>query len=563
MKLLKNASSIAYGKSIDLVVIVHAWMSSSADLVDVREAVRRSLPDADLLIPDYPAGLLSHAQPVQIAELLARKIAQAAQERVSRGSPYREIILIGHSLGALLVRKAYVFARGQTQDSPATIAPAPQSWAAQVSRIILLAGTNRGWSLDRKAANLAWHRWAAFSAGASLWRWLRLARLINSVRRGSPFVANLRVQWLNLERQGPALPPTIQLLGDIDDIVSEDDNVDIESGANFTYLRLDDTGHADSIRFGAGHPQRREKFVYALLTPPNNLQSELERPLEPDRGVEHVIFVMHGIRDYGRWTRSVACMVEKRAAVIGQKLVAIVSSYGFFPMLGFLIQPERQQNVRWFMDQYTEALARYPNARISFISHSNGSYLLASALENYRACSFDRAVLVGSVIKRHFLWDKVVKQRRLKAVRNYVATEDFVVAIFPSFFELLGLSDLGSAGHNGFTDHEGKRHEVAYVKGGHSAALNPSNFDAIAEFILGNNNVYPSPGLIAQHPSGRAIAASRLCWLIWLGLSAFALWPVWYIAWRVGLSGFPNGLTSSEWAVLLWFPFLYALLRTV
>ena len=50
-------------------------------------------------------------------------------------------------------------------------------------------------------------------------------------------------------------------------------------------------------------------------------------------------------------------------------------------MLPFLLSAYRRKNVEWLMDRYTEVVARYPNATVSYIGHSNGTYLLAKALE--------------------------------------------------------------------------------------------------------------------------------------------------------------------------------------
>jgi hypothetical protein len=55
-----------------------------------------------------------------------------------------------------------------------------------------------------------------------------------------------------------------------------------------------------------------------------------------------------------------------------------------FPLLPFITYRDRQKNVRRFMDEYTENLARFPKAEtIDFIGHSNGTYILASALQRY------------------------------------------------------------------------------------------------------------------------------------------------------------------------------------
>jgi hypothetical protein len=313
------------------------------------------------------------------------------------------------------------------------------------------------------------------------------------------------------------------------------------------------------IRFDgeAGRP-RREQFLYALTTPLPDLKSDYLKPLHPDYEVRTVVFVMHGIRDFGSWTSKVGARIKEIAASKGIKAESITSSYGYFPMIAFLVQPERQKNVRWFMDQYTEALAKYPKAGISYIGHSNGSYLLASALEQYAACAFNQVVFAGSVVYRAFPWNKMVNARRVLAIQNYIATKDWVVAIFPKFFEFFPQRDLGSAGHNGFTDHEGQRHQVAFIEGPHSAALAPANFDALAGFVLGDTSSEPPLPLIATKQAQWLVVASKLCWIIWLCLLCVALAPIGlsYLGyWPTGAQGYA--------LVIAWFVFLYALLRTV
>jgi hypothetical protein len=87
--------------------------------------------------------------------------------------------------------------------------------------------------------------------------------------------------------------------------------------------------------------------------------------------------------------------------------------------------------------------------------------LLASAVKRYAACKFDRVVLFGSVVPRKFAWEPVIlEEKRVSSVQNYVATRDLVVGIFPAVFELFPSTDLGSAGHNGFTDNSVKSNEI-------------------------------------------------------------------------------------------------------
>jgi predicted esterase len=530
----------------------------------VRTAIEQAVPDADLLFPDYPAGMFSTADPVDITEALGDCIADAVRLRASRGGAYREIILVGHSLGALLVRKAYAFAMGQNQDHSGTssLRPAAQQWAGLVTRIILMAGTNRGWSLRNKARGLSWLKWCGFVFGAWLWRWFRLGGLINRVREGAPFVTNLRIQWINLVRDpvlSKQVPLTIQLLGTIDDIVDERDNVDVQAGARFIYKAVPDTGHVNVIDFsGSAGGRRRSIFLDALTTGADRLASDRTVPFEPNPDVQHVVFLVHGIRDFGFWTSRLSAAVRAEGSRRGARVETVTSDYGYFPMINFLFQPERQKNVRWFMDQYTEARARYPSATISFIGHSNGTYLLASALQRYKACTFHRAVFAGSVVNRNFDWPQYVAQRRINAVQNYVATADIVVAIFPAVFEHLRRTkaDLGSAGHTGFARRDPPVYQVTYVTGGHGAALDPRNFDALAAFVLGDDTARPGEALRADAQSRAVVWFGKFCLPVFVGLLLIALLPLWvFLAAYFGRIPWPGDwlpIASTAWFVAIY-----------
>jgi len=94
---------------------------------------------------------------------------------------------------------------------------------------------NRGWKIEQRPRHMPRWKWFSFRLAAKLHRWFRVAKLINSARKGAPFVVNLRIQWISLIRNRQRIPPTIQLLGTVDDIVEQEDNVDVQSGAEFIY----------------------------------------------------------------------------------------------------------------------------------------------------------------------------------------------------------------------------------------------------------------------------------------------------------------------------------------
>jgi len=242
-------------------------------------------------------------------------------------------------------------------------------------------------------------------------------------------------------------------------------------------------------------------------------------PYERDGDVTHLIFILHGIRDLGQWASQFETELRSLAKEANQKIAIASIRYGYFGMGQFILSSDRQKYVRWFMDEYTETLAKYPNVQtVDFIGHSNGTYLMARALADYASLRVDKVVFAGSVVPRDYDWEKV--QDRIKdngVVRNYVAADDWVVALFPRLFELpllrrLG-NDIGSAGFNGFV-HEPMPafvQNIKYVMGHHSAFIN--RIPEIVRFIVNPQD----PG--ADNPKGRFVTRER-----WQALKLVSDW---------------------------------------
>ena len=567
------------GDSKELIVMLHAYMSSSKKLSAVRQIVEKEFPDADLFVPDLPAGWSSIAKPSVIVQELLENIDDicATQQERSNSVDYDKIILIGHSLGALLARKLYVCACGETSTAPIEeeiSAKSPRIWVTKIDRIILLAGMNRGWRISHHLSFVNAIIWSIGTLwGNILWLLRRSPPLIFTIRKGAPFITQLRIHWIHMRncakerKRGSAL--TIQLLGSIDDMVSPEDNIDLVSGHDFVYLDVPYSGHADVVEMGdksllpivdSVMPKdistigeiRASVFRGALLKSGEVLAQEsiLPSDLPPGKqrhNVTDVVFVVHGIRDKGYWTHKLArriLLLAKKKNIDGVVYATETSSYGYFPMLPFLLPSKRREKVEWMMDQYAEALALYPNAKFSFVGHSNGTYLLTRALQDYPVCRFKNVVFAGSVVRTHYDWKTAIEKGQVKKVLNYVATADWVVALFPRAIQMLRIQDLGSAGHDGFQScpPTPQVDEIKYVRGGHSAALNEANWEAIASFVLTGNRQELPPSINSNHPSWFIKLLGFVAPLIWLGLFLFVA-----LIFRTIL-----GLEIQEWEKTVW-----------
>jgi pimeloyl-ACP methyl ester carboxylesterase len=522
--------------------MVPAYMGGSWNFDDARKVVSAVRPNADILLIDFPSHVFSNADPAEIASELNDKIDSYLSSSEGKN---QLITLVGFSMGALLVRKAFVYGCGEAEDDPAVRGrSAEKDWVQRVDRIVLLAGTNRGWSIDPVPRNMGIGVLLFIKFLVIFGRLSRTVKMFRAGERGEPFVADLRVQWMRMARgreaQGKPMPVVIQLLGTVDDFVTVDDNKDVTVAQDFIFLPVHGTGHQWIVDFQDPDygRERAEKFRRAIEPGEEALarlkEQNLARPIGQDSNVTTVVYLLHGIRDMAAWTDELEVLFQEEHVRLGgdpKALKIIKSSYGYFPMGPFLLYSDRRKNIRWFMDEYTEAIARYPNAKeIHFVGHSNGTYILASALERYRTLRVDRVAFAGSVVPRAYDWRACIARGQVEQVRNYVGSSDWVVGIFPRMFELCGSRDIGSAGFNGFLQDEGNSLQVKFIPGGHSAAIDERNHHSIVNFILcGSLSTNPSY-LIRSQPTW-AIVLSRACWLVWLLIGA-SVFGVGYLVWN-------------------------------
>jgi len=201
---------------------------------------------------------------------------------------------------------------------------------------------------------------------------------------------------------------------------------------------------------------------------------------------------------------------------------------------------------------------------VDYIGHSNGTYILASALQNYQVLKVRNVFFAGSVVPAHYRWDKLINAGRVTGrVWNVCAAGDWVVALFPQFFQFIsdvltidepkpGLLDIGSGGFRGFrhgAGDEGRVFNLKYIAGSHGAAFAHPRLDVIARYVaLDPKQDFNALWWSKDGPQpGRLEVASNLCWAMWivgLGLIAF-----------LGVESYREGWTCFViyWGVLLGF----------
>lgn len=526
-----------------LVVLLHGYRPFRRSLQAVANAVRVDHPQSDILAPSMPLSTFSFADVDAIAADVVRQIDDV------QNAGHRHIVLIGHSMGAILARKVWLLAHGlgpvhsKFRDAPNGMERlAPRAWADKIDRMVLLAALNRGWMINSALSPFDRLLWTVGTLWGNFCRHvLFIEPVIFAFRRGAPFLTLMRLQCLALERELPRerQPIVVQLLGTSDDLIAPSDNVDLATGGAFYYLEVPEATHHGIVELKEGTTKQgeptaqglteREAFRIAFAEDRETLrqkslpladvfdlnennENEYDTSTVPEGNlkVTHVVFVIHGIRDRGFWTHRIAREVKSYARSVGVECRTVTSTYGYFAMGPFLLPWVRRSKVEWLLDQVVRARSLYPNATFAYIGHSNGTYLLASALEQCPLLEVPRVIFAGSVVRTNFDWGKRIARKQVEKVLNYVATHDWVVAIFPNGLQALG-HDVGSAGHDGFQMLQDVQ-DQGFVRGAHGAALSPSLWPQMARFVIDPQAVFPAPTMVDKKQAwwARAIGSTAL-----------------------------------------------------
>lgn len=242
------------------------------------------------------------------------------------------------------------------------------------------------------------------------------------------------------------------------------------------------------------------------------VQAEAARTGDPPsaKTSAHVVFLIHGIRDYGEWQDSLGTKIREVAAGNQLDLREVVAvRYGYFNAFQFLFSGERQRATRTFLDLYTQTKARHPDACCHAAAHSNGTYVVGTALLKSEFIKIENLYLAGSVLHPEFDWADIYQSRRLTGnIRSDRAARDWPVGVLCWSINGLNygivrlflgqaiskwLGDrtpwqyLGSGGVDGFKpfpDSTTKLTENAFLPGDHGEGLRPKYHDEIAQFLF-------------------------------------------------------------------------------
>jgi pimeloyl-ACP methyl ester carboxylesterase len=478
-----RSTSVSSISSKQLIVVVpsenqnaETWESLVKELKE-----ETTLTESEWLIWDkHNLDDWSFPRGISLSQQLKAKIDARWQQK----GPFDEVILIGHSLGGILVRQTYLLASGMYRDQGFE----KTSWYEYVRRFVLFASPNRG--LD-PTQSLTWRMVMAFEKATSLP--LRRLMPLQDFVKGSAFITNLRINWIRHFSE-PRPPLTIvQLLGVDEAPITRNDSIDLEQLPDAFHIDVPDAKCSNIHRIDQAEDiqERYQLIREAILS---------ERPLNQNQNLDaphpknHVIFILHGIRaSNSGWVEQVKEKIRKE----DPHTEVITASYGYFSAFNFVFPGLRQSNIAWFQDEYSYYFAKYPNIDFHFIGHSNGTYILGESLKKLPGMKFKRVYLAGSVLPRNYPWKERCDKAQIKSLCNARSSLDWPVGILCSGLQGVGMRDIGTGGFDGFLMGDDRLKELYYFNGDHGKPLEESNHSHIIQYIL-TGRIFKPEGLKSE-----------------------------------------------------------------
>jgi hypothetical protein len=428
-----------------------------------------------------------------------------------------EIILIGHSVGGVMLRYAYLKAlRGDREER--------HEWAQHVTRIVLLAAPNAGFELDFIGG--LWRK--NFAKVISRFP-LRLACL--DVLAGSAFISDLRIRWIEVMHSlHDTAPLVVQVLGRDDEYVTPEHSRDMQVCRNGAQILLPGAKHEDIVKIKDVYedkPGQRYRSLYRAIlgeVEPADFEPEAIDPQEASKTA--IVFTLHGIRSGATdWPELLGKQYREETQNASNALHFVTPSYDYMSAFNFAFTLRRRENLRWFAKEYTYYLARHPGKPFYFVGHSNGTYLFGQSMERISGMRFDRVFLAGSVLPHKLEWRGFVDDGRIETIASVCANKDVPVALLCSTLRGFGMCDVGVGGFRSFLNFPDYPvgHQATWIEGGHGAALGTSDGrEKVIKFLDGGSPQFDDNA----KPSWWFTMLSRAMPFIAWGALIGAIWAV-------------------------------------
>lgn len=247
---------------------------------------------------------------------------------------------------------------------------------------------------------------------------------------------------------------------------------------------------------------------------------------------QQVIVLLHGIRTEAIWQEVLAEEFRDH-----WNLETFPIGYGVLDVLRFLCPIwTRKGSVERVTLELRNVRRKFPNADVSVIAHSFGTYVLSKILEEHTDIAFHRIQLCGAVIPERYRWDKVISRISGQIV-NDVGTKD----IWP----LLAKSSTWGFGESGLLGFKTIDVRDRFFEYGHSDFLTVSHARKFWIPLLLDGQIVRSPFTKKRKASGFLVGVLRF---LPLKYSVPALFALLFVAVRFGWFGwiFQQVITAAS-----------------
>lgn len=182
----------------------------------------------------------------------------------------------------------------------------------------------------------------------------------------------------------------------------------------------------------------------------------------------NLIISVHGIRTEAKWQDRL------KTELVQDNEFCYSYKYGFFDLLKFLSPLTRKEEVRDFSAHVKTLLKNHPNAKISFVGHSFGTYIIGNFLRSLTAESsfkVENVLLISSVLHSNFPWILIKQKVDIKNIVNDCGTKDKVLLLSHMF-----VPGMGMAGRVGFKGFQGTTFVNRYFESGHNLYESVDNY---------------------------------------------------------------------------------------
>jgi hypothetical protein len=222
----------------------------------------------------------------------------------------------------------------------------------------------------------------------------------------------------------------------------------------------------------------------------------------------HVVILVHGIRDRARWEASLSEPLKSHG------FTPVPINYGRFGALEFLLPIPffRNRAVRDVRGQIADVRKQYPEASLSVIAHSFGTWVIAKILQDGFFIRFHRIIFCGSVVPYNFPFEQF-SERFCDPILNEVGDCDPWPAVAES-----ATWGYGSAGTYGFL--RNRVQDRWHASAGHGYFLNNSFCECYWISFLRDGKIIPGNSEASPPLWVRAVSWAKLKYLAILAILA-------------------------------------------